>query len=55
MKIFDVRILAPGVGSRVENLMKKERRWYPWKNSYGYLENQLPLEFLLAHLLLAYQ
>lgn len=25
MKIFDVRILAPGVGSRVENLMKKKK------------------------------
>lgn len=25
MKIFDVRILAPGVGSRVENLIKKKK------------------------------
>ncbi len=29
MKIFDVRILAPGVGSRVENLMKKRKEMVP--------------------------
>lgn len=29
MKIFDVRILAPGIGSRVENLMKKRKEMVP--------------------------
>ena len=29
MKIFDVRILAPGVGSHVENLMKKRKEMVP--------------------------
>lgn len=29
MKIFDVRILAPGVGSRVEILMKKRKEMVP--------------------------
>lgn len=29
MKIFDVRILALGVGSRVENLMKKRKEMVP--------------------------
>ncbi|STY71265.1 Uncharacterised protein [Megamonas hypermegale] len=48
MKIFDVRILAPGVGSRVENLIKKRKEMVPLEKFIWIFRKPIAIEVFIS-------
>lgn len=52
MKIFDVRILAPGVGSRVENLMKKRKEMVPLEKLIWIFRKPIAIGIFISSLII---
>ncbi|MGO5441466.1 hypothetical protein ACTQX2_11485 [Megamonas funiformis] len=52
MKIFDVRILALGVGSRVENLMKKRKEMVPLEKLIWIFRKPIAIGIFISSLII---